>query len=295
MGEAVERAIARLAGRQHRNVSRAQVLALGLDDNAIHHRVRIGRWHRTHAGVYTIGPPPRTPHERAAAAVLACGPDALLSHASALSLWGLAKSWTFPCEVTTPGRRRPARLRVHQCTTLTRSDRGRHFGIPVTTPARTLLDMAPRLDDKQLALAVSEARHKRILYPAELAEMIARNPRHPGAKRLRKLLGKGILRSGLEFDFVAFCERYGLPEPETNEKVVGHVVDALFRPQRVVVEIDSIEYHFTREAFETDRDRDADLVAAGYAIVRITEDRLQERADHEAERLRDILEGRAAA
>jgi hypothetical protein len=133
----VDAEIAVLVGRQHGNVTRRQLLAVGLDSNAIAYRLKTGRLFRVHAGVYSVGHRPVTPLEHATAAVLACGPEAALSHRSAAILWGFLKGrLTAPFDVTVPGDRRPQGIRVHRSIVLTWRDLGRHFGIRVTSPAR---------------------------------------------------------------------------------------------------------------------------------------------------------------
>src|SRR5438309_2012866 len=92
----ISRQIAQIAARQHGNVTRPQLLAIGLGDDAISYRVKTDRLHRVHRGVYAVGRPPAQPIERAAAAVLACGPRAALSHGSAMTLWGFWKRWDEP-------------------------------------------------------------------------------------------------------------------------------------------------------------------------------------------------------
>jgi hypothetical protein len=175
----VDAAIARIAVRQHGNVTRLALLRLGLDDHAIRHRVKGGRLHRVHWGVYSVGRPPATPLERAAAAVLACGSGAVLSHGSAAALWGLQKIWREPLHVTVPGDRRPPRIRVHRSTRLIRRDVRTQLGIRVSSPARTVLDCAPELSDRALTRMVQDARLAGYLNERQLADVIARFPRHP--------------------------------------------------------------------------------------------------------------------
>lgn len=280
--------------RQHGNVTRAQLLALSLSDKAIRCRLRAGRLHRVHRGVYAVGRPPVVPLERAAAAVLACGPHAALSHTSALVLWEIWKRWPPRLEITVhAGDPRPKGIHVHRSRTLARAEITRERGIPVTTPARTLLDCAPGLTFLQLARAVSDGRHACALSTDQLRETLARHPRHPGSRRLRAVLGDGApTRSDWERAFPRFCARHGLPKPRLAATVAGHEVDALFAAERVIVELDSWDFHQDRHAFETDRDRDADTAAAGHLTVRITWERMHARARREADRLHEILAGR---
>ncbi len=287
--QAVDAAIAKVAAKQRGNVTRGQLLTLGLDDGGIAWRVRIGRLYRVFRGVYAVGRPPSTPHEWASAATLAA--DATLSHASAMALWGYWRRWDRPYEVTIVGDRRTKGIRVHRSTTLRRRDVTRQLGIRVTTPARTLLDMAPRFSDKSLKRNVNQALNSLWLTEDQLGETLARHRHAPGAARIAKLIGlEGApTRSGWEDEFPAFCAAYGLPAPVTGAPVLGFIVDALFPVERVIVELDSWEFHKGKIAFDTDRDRDADTLVAGYVTVRATWERIEVRRQREADRLHAIL------
>ena len=266
-------------------------MAVGLTPSAIAYRQRTGRLVRVHYCVYSLGPPRLDPPAQAAAAVLACGPDAALSHSSAAFLWGLTKRWETPPEVTTTEDRRHPGIAVHITATLAGRDVRTHLGIRMTSAARTLLDIAARFTDKQLTRAFHDAWHARRIYRAELEELLERLPHHPGAKYLRPLVTNttGPTRSEFEDTFRAFVRRYGLPAPQINTRVNGFEVDALFTEQRVIVELGGWEFHQHRAAFEGDRERDATLLAAGYVTIRITWERLIEAPEREAERLREIL------
>ncbi len=254
-------------------MTRQQLVGLGLSERSIDHRGRKGALHRVHRGVYAVGRPATTALERASAAVLACGPDALLSHKSALALGNL-KGWPYRIEVTVPGDRRRPGITVHRCSTLTPRDVRRCRGLRVTTPARTLLDCAPRLTARALTRAVNDALRARLLKRGRLSELLRRCSTHPGAARLAPLAAEQgnatRSRSGFEDDFLAFCARYGLPRPLINPIVAGHEVDAYFPRERVIVECDGWSFHRDREAFERDRERDADALTHGIVTIRIT-------------------------
>jgi hypothetical protein len=164
-------------------VTRVQLLRLGLSAKAIDYRVRTGRLWRVYNGVYCVGRPPVTPHERAMAAVLACGPRAALSHRPGGALWEIGLRWPAMMEVTAPGQRKRMGIRVHR-SPLTRRDITRHYGIPVTTLARTLLDLAEVLDTPSLTRAVNEARLRLKATLTDLAELLDRSPGR-ATKRLR--------------------------------------------------------------------------------------------------------------
>jgi len=294
--DTLDSAIAMIAAPQHGVVTHYQLLALGLTERMIWYRIKIGRLHPLHRGVYAVGHVPVSPHAHAIAAVLACGPGALLSHSSAATLWGVTKEWSSPLEVTASSARRRSRLRIHRSKTLTAGDRAVHFGIPATSPARTLLDNANSLTDGEIARAISDLRHARYLSLADLDELLTRHPPCRAANRLRKHTKNAPhtpTRSPFEDDFLPFLERYGLPKPEINTHIAGHEVDVLFRAHKLVVELDGWEFHSGRTAFESDRDRDADLLAAGIATVRVTRERFDLTPDREAARLHTILAHRA--
>ena len=292
-GRAAE-AIVALSVRQHRNITRTQLLELGLAARAIDRSMASGRLHRVYAGVYSVGTPPVSALERAAAAVLACGPHAALSHRSAMTLWGFSKRWSAPFEVVVPGDRRPHGIKVHRSRTLARRDTTKHLGIRVTTPARTFLDCAPELTAKARTRAVNDALLSHYLTKSALAEIVSRFPSSPAAALLRPFVSDpgGPTRSELEDGFLEFCARFGLPRPETNAHVAGYLVDAWFPDERLIVELDSWDFHSSRTTFESDRDRDADTLLAGLATVRVTWRRMQDTAEAEATRLRKILRAR---
>jgi hypothetical protein len=169
-----------------------------------------------------------------------------------------------------------------------------HEGLRVTSPARMLLDMTPRLTDKQLRRGLNKLRLSHGLSEEQLEDVLERFPRHPGARRLRALAGmhRGPTRSGLEDKFADFCERWGLGQPRLNEKINGREVDAYFPNERLIVEVDGYEVHSGRVSFEDDRDRDAEMLALDLPTVRVTEERMDNEPAREAERLRRTLETR---
>ncbi len=295
MSEAFERAIALVAGRQFGYVTRSQLLAIGLNASAIKYRVEIGRLIPVHAGVYAVGYVNRMPVARAAAAALACGEGAALSYGSAASLWGFSKHWAEPFEVTVArSDRRRAGIRVHRSRTVTRRDITRQLGIRVTSPARTVLDTAPRLTGRRLSRMVNDALRTPYLHVPDLADVINRNPNHPGTKRLVPFLHDPT-NSPLEDDFLEFARRYGLPKPVTNTHLLGYEIDVLYPRERVIVEVDSHRFHSDRDSFERDRRRDVVMLAAGFITVRITGERMKLEPEEEAGRLLAILAARRTA
>ncbi|MGH2874255.1 MAG: type IV toxin-antitoxin system AbiEi family antitoxin domain-containing protein [Solirubrobacteraceae bacterium] len=284
---------ARLAAKQHGNVTLPQLHALGLNARAIQHRVRMGRVFRVHPGVYSVGRPPTTPLERASAAVLACGPTAVLSHLGALKLWGFADRWPQTFEVTvSSGDPRPRGIVVHRSKTLARHDVRVQLGVRATSPARTIVDCASLIGPKRLTRVVHDALRSPSLTEAQLSDCCARLPTHAGARLVGQVIA-GIdgapTRSDFEVEFIAFCERFGLPRPQTNVRVAGHEVDALFEAQRVIVELDGWHFHRDRATFESDRERDAATLLAGHLTLRLTWERMTRHPAREAARLRRIL------
>jgi very-short-patch-repair endonuclease len=264
-------------------VTIAQLLAAELDRDAVAYRRRVGRLHLLHRGVYAVGHRPPSPLATAIAAVLACGPDAALSHGSAAALWKIVPRWPTPTHVTAPSERDRPGIHVHRSP---HAEATTHYGIRVTTPLRTLVDLADVLPPKHLTRAVNEAQVQRLVTPAELTTLLTR---YPGRRTARLTPERGATKSTLEDDFTRFLKRYKLPLPERNQTIAGHEVDAVYRQHHLVIELDSRQFHATPRAFEQDRDRDADLLDAGFPAIRITDHRLKHHPTKEARRLKAIL------
>ena len=266
------------AARQHGVVSRRQLIDAGLGRGAIEHRARIGWLHRVHRGVYAVGHPPLTRQARWMAAVLACGEDAGLSHVCATALWEIRQytgEWIHVTVPTRAGRARGDRIRLHRCGSLIADDITTHRGIPVTTVARTLLDVAAMLTPPRLARTVEQTEIRRLFDLAAVERTMARNPKHPGVGRLRRAIElyrpDELKRSELEHAFLALCRTQGLPRPLVNHIVEDHEVDFFWPEQRLIVETDGAGTHLTHAAFQSDRARDAEYVALGYRVMRFTE------------------------
>jgi very-short-patch-repair endonuclease len=286
----VDRRIARLAAAQRGVVARRQLLALGLSSTAITLRVRSGRLHLLHRGVYAVGHPALAEFGREQAALLACGPDAVLSHHSAAAVWRLLPS-PQPEHVTVVRRSRgPATVRVHQATVLPRHDVRVREGLRITAPARTLVDLAG-VDGPAFEAALNEALVRRMVPRSELDAAAASGRR--GAGRLRAALdaGPAPTRSGLERRLLVLLARAGLPRPQTNARVGRWEVDAAWPEARVVAELDGYASHTTRRAFEADRLRDGELQALGWRTLRLTHRQLAERPEAVAGRLGAELAG----
>jgi hypothetical protein len=290
--EQIDREIANRAKPQRGHITRKQLRQIGLSIAEIDYRVKIGRLIPVYCGVYAVGCLPSLPIERAVGAVLACGPGAVLSHGSAGSVWGIYKYWDMPFEVSVPQDRRPGKIRVHRHVRLARQDWRIDHGMRLTTPARTLLDLAPRLaEPDRIAYAIDGMRLHQYMKIEQLAEVVIRAPRHPGAKLLRPHLESptGITRSMLEVTFKSWIVTYGLPMPQINPAENGNTVDAYFEVERVIVEVDGWDTHRTKRAFEADRERDAANLDTDIITVRLTHERMTASPEREARRLGRIL------
>jgi very-short-patch-repair endonuclease len=254
-------------------ISAAQLLDAGLSRDEIATRVRMGRLHRLHRGVYAVGHMALTPRSHEMAAVLACGSDALLSHRSAAVLWGLLRSAT-RIEVTAPRSRRAKRgIVVHTSRRLHTDDRAVVDGIPVTSVARTLVDLAQDLTERRLGDAVHEAEVRRLFdlraIHAATAQVSGRAGRHRLLRVIAAYETPPFTRSDAERRFLALCRRYGLPEPRVNTWVEGYELDFYWPDARLAVEIDGAAVHYTRRAFHEDRRRDRRLAALGIQVLRV--------------------------
>jgi very-short-patch-repair endonuclease len=211
------------------------------------------------------------------AAVLACGEGCAVSHRSAAVLWHLLEaSDDAEINVTVPGpgsRRRPG-LRIHTSRRLSPQDLRHLRGLPVTTPGRTLIDLADVASPRELERATHEALTRRLLNARRLRTELDQYRGRRGIGRLKKLLDDGdpttITRSEAEERFLTLVRAAGLPAPEINVRIHGHEVDFLWRDQGLVVEVDGFRFHSTRDAFERDRQRDAELQGAGLRVLRVT-------------------------
>ena len=206
------------------------------------------------------------------AAVLACGDHAALSHHAAAALWGFRARWDGPIDVTVSrGRARPrAGIAVHRSADLPVT---RHFGIPITTPARTLLDLAPLLVQHDLDRAVEEAQVRGLVKP----EALTAAP-HAALRRAARD-DASMTRSEAEARLLALIRVADLPAPLTNVRIEGFEVDVAWPEQRLIVEVDGFAFHSTRAAFERDRLRDQALQAAGWRVMRITWRQIAETAE----------------
>lgn len=270
----------------------------------MHRRVAGGRLHRVHQGVYAVGHPLLTQRGRWMAAVLACGPEAVLSHRSAAALWELRQDGRGTVDVTAPGRRGrgPAGIDAHRFGSLRAADRASVAGIPCTSVPRTLLDLAAVATPRELGNAITRAEVLRLFDLAALREAIERARRRRGVARLRRAIASHdsnfeLARGELERRFLSLCKRAELPRPEVNAPLVIEGIsieaDFLWRQARLVVEADGRKFHGTAGAFESDRRRDQQLVLAGWRAIRCTWRQIADEEAQLARTLRALIVGQA--
>lgn len=291
-----------VAQRQHGVVTLAQLVALGLSPSAVRARVRSGRLRRLHRGVYAVTGVTPGLHLHYMAAVLACGPGAVLSHQSAAALWGVRGSAASLVDVTAPTRAGRGRegIRVHRGGRLAPEEVAIVEGVPCTTVARTVVDLAGVLAPGPLEYAIHRAQTKRMLRRKEIVAVLARSPTRPGTAAVRRVLGLAAsgedqVRSDTERHMLRICARAGLPLPRVNAWIAletgeGFEVDFTWPEQMLAVEVDSRTYHGTDRALENDPRRDRQLTLAGWRVARFSYRDVTERADAVATELRALLE-----
>jgi hypothetical protein len=269
-----------VAERQWGVVARRQLAALGVSRHTADHWLRAGRLHRVHHGVYAVGHSALRAEGHRLAAVLACGPGAVLSHRAAAAHWGLLRTDQTRIDVTAPrGRHGAPGIRLHRSRCLDAQDSTHHQGIPTTTVHRTLLDLAATARPSELERALAQSERLQLYDHRATQATIARNNGHKGTQVLAQATSRTPkwTRNEWEAEFLDLIRQAGLPEPDTNDAF--HVPDyGLCEPDfhwpqhRVIVETDGFETHGTRQAFRNDRAKDAALTAAGHRILRFTRD-----------------------
>jgi very-short-patch-repair endonuclease len=269
-----DRLIAQVAARQHAVIAIDELLAAGLSHEGVKTRVRAGRLHRKHRGVYAIGNPRLDQHGIWLAAVKACGDQAALSHQSAAQLAKLLPlpAYRGPVHVTVAGaagRRQRKGIVIHRSRTLTGADVQIRDVIPVTKPERTLIDLRRVLDRDEWEDALDRAR----VLALPIGDLAPTEP----------------TRSRFERRMLALCHRHRLLKPEVNARVGPFLVDFFWREARLIVEADSFEHHRDRAAFEADRARDAQLALMGYRVVRFTWRRVRDDPAGVATTIRGLL------
>ena len=290
-------ALAKLAGRQWGVVSLAQLRALGVGRSAVTRRVQCGRLRRVHRGVYAVGGATMPREGRWLAAVLACGPRAVLSHVSAAVHWNLLNYEPRLPEVTAPASRKGVPgIRLHRSHSLDAQDTTNHEGIPITTVHRTLLDLAAQVPKHHLERALAQAERLQLYDHRAIESVIERSNGRRGTRRRSTAIQDDpqFTRGELEARMRKLVRDHGLPRPSFTVSLdapdhPGLEVDCYFPTHRLVVETDGWDTHRTRQAFEDDRAKDAALLAAGYRVVRFTWRQLRYDPQTVADRLTAIL------
>ena len=276
---------------------------LGMSDDVIDHAVSVGHLHRVFRGAYAVGHPRTSERGRSMAAILACGTGAVVSHRSAAALLELVDRGPVVVDVIAPGSRgrKIDGIRFHRVRPPRLEETGTVDGIPCTSPARTLVDLAGTVGAWTLGSAFERAAQRRLLDIAAIEASI--DPRRRGMKALFPLLEKwrkaapltktrGRLKSPLEAKVLPLLTRREIPPPLFNSPVQianGRIeVDFLWPDHRFVLEADSRAFHTSQVAFERDRWRDRELMRAGYSVLRVTHDE----AEHEAEAVADTITAR---
>lgn len=292
------RAVARLAAGQHGNVTTAQLRACGLSPTAIRGAVARGQLWTVHRSVYAVGRPPVSPHERAMAAVLAGGSGAVLSHHWAGWLWKLRPLPTGPVEITAARQRHARRnLILHRSRSLDPQDATTEWGIPTTTAARTVLDLAPSLTAKHLGRAVNDAQIKRLTTADDLRQLATRSP----GRATRCLTATvpldqhGATRSLLEDLLFDVARERGWAPPRINLSVERIECDFTWPALKLIIEADGYTYHSTRDGFESDHERRLALEALGWRVVAVTYDQVIKHRATTAARLTKIYAAACSA
>jgi very-short-patch-repair endonuclease len=264
--------IAKLASRQHGLVHREQLLRMELSPSAVDRRVRSGALLGEYPGVYFVGHRSTSIEAANMAAVMACGRASVLYERAVGHLHGLPRQTPPEPRVIAPTERRIPGIQTRRTRSLDPRDTTRVQGIPVTTVARTLVDLAAVLSEDELAAACHEAGVRHHTTPREVEKALVRHPTAQGAGTLRRVLS-GEVRvtlSVLEKRFLLQLRDAGLPLPLTNKPAGGRRVDCRWPEHRLTVELDSYRFHGTRLAWERDRRRERDAYARGDAFRRFT-------------------------
>ena len=297
-GAEADKAIAAVAAGQFGVVTYRQLETCGLGRGAIHARVEALRLQRLWRGVYAFGHRELRPEGRLLGAVFACGGGAALSHRSAAGRWGTLATSRRSIDVTVAtrnGRKRQPGIHLHCVRRLDPRDVTVLHGIPITTPARTLIDLCTEVPPRMVERALEQSYVLQLIAPGAIEDALQRAAGRKTAV-LRDLLAKEtrtptLTRSELEEAFLALCRRGGLPDPEVNARLHGYEVDFLWREQRRVIEVDGYAFHSVKGAFERDRKKDVDLELAGFPVTRFTHDQVIHQPDDTLGRARKLVLG----
>ena len=260
--------IGELADRRHGVVGRTLLLAAGLSSESVDNAIAAGRLRPLFRGVYAVGHRALSDNGWCQAALLACGDDSVLSHGTAAHLWRLRPAELFPLWTIVPGSRGRKQDRIEaRRMRLDRSEWMTLDGLRLTTPARTVVDMAGELSPREMRRLVERAQDLNRFDPTGIEAVLHRNQRRPGCRPLRDLIAllrpdQDGAKSHLERLFLKLIRNAGLPLPEVNVRIEGRERDFLWREERLVVEVDGYAFHSSRRAMRRDRARDRHLTAA---------------------------------
>ncbi len=291
-GRTVAQVAAQIAEHSHGVVTRVELRGAGVTVAQINRRLRAGELLQEHRGVYRVGHRAPSTDARYMAAVRACGEGALLCGRAAAYLLGLLRGGAAPPpEVMAPTERRIEGVKTHRSRRMDRRDGLKWKSIPVTTVARTVVDLAAELALDDLARACHEAGVRHRTTPADVEAVLARRPRQPGAAKLRTVLRGDVpvTLSVLEARFLARLREADLPLPVTNRPAGGRRVDCRWPGHRLTVELDSYRYHASRHAWEQDRRREREARARGDEFRRYTYGDVFERPGPMLAELRGLL------
>jgi very-short-patch-repair endonuclease len=272
-------------------VTRKQLLDAEISSSVIDERIEKGLLVPEYRGVYRIGHVAPSTEATYMAAVLAAGKRAALSGQAAGHLMKLLKGVPPPPEVTAPTERRIKEVETKRDRRLDHRDIWVYDGIPCTTVARTLVDLAAILDEDDLARAVHEASVRYRTTPKQIEAVLARRPKLKGSAALRRILrgDTTLTLSKLEKRFLELLRENNLELPETNERIDGRFVDCRWPERKLTIELDSYRYHATRHAWEQDRKREREARKRGDDFRRFTWGDVFEEPEGVLEELRPIL------
>ena len=286
-----------IADRQHGVVTRWQLLAAGLSRRVIDGAIAAGRLRLLFRGVYTVGHAAVSPDGWCQAALLACGDESALGHRTACMKWSLRRTDLFPLSVIVPGDRGRKHDRIQaRRVKLDRRDWVAFDGLRVTTPARTIVDMAGELSPTEMRELVERAQNLRRFDPKQVSRVLECHPSRPGCRPLLHLIAllqpdHDGAKSYLERLFLALVRKAGLPLPEVNVCIEGRERDFVWRDERLVIEVDGYAYHSSRAAIRRDKARDRELTAALWRPARFTYEEIAFEADATTTEIADLLAG----
>ncbi len=290
-----DRRVGEIADRQHGVVARWQLIAAGLSHRTISRALAAGRLRPLFRGVYAVGHAVVSQDGWCQAALLACGDEAVLGHHTAAMKWGLRHDDLFPLSVIVPGDRgrKHDGIRARRVK-LDRRDWVVFDGLRVTTPSRTVVDMAAELSPREMRRLVERAQDHKRFDPTRIKAVLERNPHRSGRRPLLHLIAllqpdQDGARSYLERLFLKLIRKARLPRPEVNQVIEGRERDFVWPQQRLVIEVDGYAFHSSKQAIARDKKRDRELTAALWRPARFTYEEVAFEPDVTAAELKELL------